>query len=332
MTEHSQERQADASAQAEGAIALKELLIYASSNGVTYDSLRAQLDPSHNWSGNSLRQFVHRKGSPRVTAKIRALADVMTTLFETEPGLAAPPEKVKRALTKVAAIAQDTAPFYGHTELSSRVGQIFRKIRRKSAGYELPERFAFVRYGRDGKYIITVLVDTCKTDSGYVFSMKIMGTMKRIVIGDVSFTTMNHYFQGAAYTVRRNLGEQAFSDLDVFDLNRLEDVISANEDGIESFAVSNADMAFPLSAATFLGLDGRGNPVSGVAALISEDLFVPYGIDPEMVISKVECARRNPKLTQALEFVKARTHTPPEGGAMGYQEEVMKLMDGPAGK
>lgn len=296
---------------------LKLLCKDLSSRGITYRAL-AMAVQANGWSENSLKQFVNRDGSSRKNVKTRALAKA--AIKEAERIIDSG-KSDDQFIRKVEAVShqfqiEDNKSNFEREKPHSLSS--FSIVKNKSKLIFLPEKFAFARFGRTNqdtesgqpKQVITTLVNTRSEESGYIFSMKIQGAggRRRIVVGNVLSTHMNLYFSGIAYKVISPISEDDFYQIDPFNNEDVESVVSKNELGIEMFCISNSAVSDPISPACYVGLDGYGNPISGIGVVIIRDFFEKHGI-LEHVFSTVNCAE-NTSLTKVLEMFNGVTCIP----------------------
>lgn len=304
MPDHSNETQAIETLRK----ALKELSL----SGVSYSDVCAQTSASSGWTSESIRKFASRSNRVRITPKVRDLAATVTKILDKESqeefSLSGPEKTEIRTLN----------PFvnqkFDNSEFSIEIGSRFRRLRENALSAVLPDKFAYVRYGRDKNVLITLLVQIKRSAKGYNFSMKISGSAQRIVIGDVSVTLSNTYFTGMAYALNHQLEKKEFATFDAFDLNEMDELVSRNEIGIESFCFASRDISNSTIPAFFFGLDGSGNPISGLGLIIDKSEFDFFGIE-EDVLSKATCAASSPVLNKAMSKINAETLKSIEGGA-----------------
>lgn len=294
--------------------ALRAILRHLAENGITYSSISSQTDQEHDWNSNAIKQLVHRSSLIRKSHKIKNLTEVAVNiaegLSEADCSYFNREKLIESAQFFVSNKSQDS-----HLDLSqcSRViGQRFQSIRRASANFEFPARQAFVRFDWEGKRLITVLVSAQRGDDGYVFTMKITGRSgnRRVVVGDIQSTIRNTYFSGLAYEVNSDIAHRDFLEFNAFDLDVVRKGIAApNEIGLECLTISNQFLHLRSLPVSFHGLDGLGNPTSGIGALIRPSLFEYYEIS-EDTFSAVECSNQNQKLHRLMIEFKAITASP----------------------
>lgn len=271
---------------------LKQVVRIASKEGYSYGQMSSDMGSSSGWNANNLKQFVARGGDARDSRKIRQLAATIVDYFENKSLNDHDLPRVVRIKSRLVTVDQEN-------DLNREIGTVFYKIRKQSASISLPSRFAFIRFGRENKKIITILIEVKWSDIGYSFVMK-MSSGKRVVIGDISHTIMNTYFNGLAFMVASSIGTEKFYELDVKDAVNRHQYLSSNPIGIETIAINNADLLQSSFTACFTGLDGSGKPVSGIGILVNEAEFEKFDI-AETVFSSVECSDSNNKLKQILE-------------------------------
>ena len=284
--------------------AVRHLIKRLSANGVSYRRLAESVDPQWGWTEAAIKQLVTRGGTLRPNSKNAALVRTVRKLSR-QLVAETPQHQIEELLDLI-----DVAGSFGGVEMKSTredinsmtrfIGRRFQKIRRTSAEFEWPARSAFVRWDWQRRRLVTILVDTRVGDDGVVFAMKISGNeSRRIVVGDVLTTARNTYFSGLAYEISAELDDEAFSRINAFDIDELRENTGPNEIGLECFTVSNNYLHQRTTTVTFQGLDGRGNPISGLGELIKAPAFTAFNIG-ENGWSVAECSKSNAQLTAKL--------------------------------
>lgn len=293
-------------------IALRELLHDLSRARVSYRKLAESIHPRWAWTDEAIKKLANRKTtlrkSPKNDALIEAIAAIVSSKVEAKQISAKAHEKLERALE----LRHSVQPLVQKEldGITKEIGQRFQSIRKASALFEYPQRSAFVRWDWERRRLVTVLIETKKGSMGHVFVMRISGNnTKRVVLGDILVTLRNTYFSGLAYEVSNEISQSEFIGRDAFDLAKMKEILGPNEIGLECFTVSNQNLHQRVAPVCFHGLDGRGNPISGIGLHIKEMEFSNFGIDP-MHFSAVECSKHNQELTNFMLKVGAITIGP----------------------
>lgn len=293
--------------------ALRQVLKRLNEAGISYSRIARLTDAEFEWKSNAIRQLLRRDGVIRATPRIAALVKAVSGP-EFRSMLTG--KDVEDALQALSFFMSDVSLEATTKETSGKIGARFQKIRKASAGFDYPERQAFIRFDWAGKRLITVLVDSKYGSDGYIFSMKITGRTnnRRIVIGDILSTVKNTYYSGLAYQVNEKINASEFFDLNAFDFSEIERHTGKNEIGLECFTIDNSHLHLKEIPVPFHGLDGRGSPISGIGILIRQSVFSKYRIS-EASFSSVECGKDNEGLLGLMESVNGKTlHNPKDFG------------------
>lgn len=291
---------------------LRSMLIYLAEHGLTYRSIAERTNPAHGWNANSIKQLAHRHSATRPTEKTSDLVRVVRDALTSS-------EFYRADESTVGSIKNLDYFESGHidnseiesSKVSKIIGNRFQKIRKRSASFTFPPSQAFIRFDWEKKRLITVMVNSIHGENGYLFSMKITGRIgnRRVIIGDILYTVKNTYYSGLGYEVNSDIDDNDFLEFNAFDIDEISYLCAPNEIGLECFTVQNDFLYRKELSVSFHGLDGRGNPISGIGALIRPSLFKKYGISKNS-FSSVECSNHRPELNQLMKSFGATTlHT-----------------------
>lgn len=289
-------------------VATRRLLRAAIDSSIKYQEI-CDLVPNEIWNRNSLKQFAFRESSAKPTAKTDLLAEKLIQLFEQDVRLSEWKGKLapeRQLLSLHLGISERHEP---------RVSKSFRQLSLDSLAASLPERLAFVRFGRERKKMVVVLINFHREESNIVFSMKISGNSKRLIVGQVLYTQPITYLCGLAYPVVSPATDEEFAKMGTSKFDNDPNFLSTPI-GIETISVKNSDFLYGVCPASFMGLDGWGNPFTGNGVIIPEGKFGAYDI-PRHIVSAVDCADTNTPLKDLLNKAEGETITYPEGGAPG---------------
>jgi hypothetical protein len=312
---------------AEASDALRDLIRILSQNGVTYSDLVRKIDAQWGWNGNALKQMVARASIVRKSSKNSSLIYAVEASLKDCMGHSDSWNSIARKIDQMNILlgSEFTPNLSDVDSVTKMLGNRFQSIRRASTLYEYPERAAFVRWDWERRRLISVLIDTRKGRDGHVFIMKITGqNSRRIVIGDVLVTLQNTYYSGLAYEVSVEMNQKEFVGLNAFDLDAVRDVTGPSEIGLECFTISNEYVNRRTAPVTFHGLDGRGNPISGLGAFIKAPAFDSLKISEED-FSSVECSIKNQALTKLMSDYAAITLGPTSSGQFTDKTCIGKL-------
>lgn len=301
------------SSQVDGSTALRTLIREASDFGIKYAQIAHQSPAWSKWTEAAIKKLVTRSGNIRPSRRVTALRDTVISLLAK---LDLPQNEMDELHILANRVDELSVKFSQPSEneidhFSDFIGQCFHDNRRKHATHSVPSRFAFVRYDYENKRLIKIIVDVRKGSTGQVFSMKLTGRQRnrRIIVGDVLGFLGLTTFSGLAFNVTRSLTDDEFHELDIFDFKQFETCIDKSPLGNEKFDIPSVYVHSSIVASNFIGLDGGGNPISGLGLKIEESLMGQLGID-EDAFSSVECAQDNKKLLRIMELVKAKTIPP----------------------
>ncbi len=243
---------------------LKKLLKTAIASGASYSDFVKFAPPG--CSENTIKQFVFRSSKkPRKTVLVESLLRNIGEIKKFVDANNFFAEDNENEFSKV-----DNIHHYINGAIGGKVSEKFRSMRKRISINYLPKTLYYVRKKIDGS-LIRIIIEIFESKESYFFTMKISGSKNRIVVGDISEAATNVYFSGISYHVSATAGIEDFYRMNYFTDNEVNKYISQNPIGLEFIVFKRLDIENEIYGAFFTGIDGKGDPIIGAAAIFNGD-------------------------------------------------------------